>query len=210
MFFNPGVEEAIRVSPCAKAGGVEDVVWTLCAGDCILYDYVYCYLGRRDRFASYLCLIADSADHTDITAAIDKFTFTPLSVYNLIGPPSAKSFFGIILFILASGVQHDCHVYLASLKKYTLPVHGTFEYLVCPHYFAECLIYLALAILSAPRGRGAVLNSTLVTGLVFVGVNLGCTSLLSREWYEDKFGRHSVERKSPSLSLFALVSGISY
>lgn len=106
-----------------------------------------------------------------------------------------KSFFGFLLFILASGMQHDCHVYLASLKKYTLPAHSVFETLVCPHYFAECIIYLALAIMSAPRGRGVVLNTTMVTGLLFVGSCLGCSSLMSREWYENKFGRHTMERE---------------
>lgn len=92
-------------------------------------------------------------------------------------------------------MQHDCHVYLASLKKYTLPAHSVFETLVCPHYFAECIIYLALAIMSAPRGRGVVLNTTMVTGLLFVGSCLGCSSLMSREWYENKFGRHTMERE---------------
>jgi 3-oxo-5-alpha-steroid 4-dehydrogenase 3 / polyprenol reductase len=115
-------------------------------------------------------------------------------VYNLIGPPSAKSFFGVLLFIFGSGLQHDCHAYLASLEKYTLPVHAAFDMLVCPHYFAECLIYLSLAIISAPSGHGPV-NITMMTVLVFVGVNLGVTSMISREWYEAKFGKKAVERE---------------
>lgn len=150
------------------------------------------------------CCAINRADHDGPLVAIDKFDFTISSVHSLIGPPSAKSFFGILLFILASGMQHDCHTYLASLKKYTLPAHPAFDLIVCPHYFAECVIYLALAIMSAPRGRGVVLNTTMVTGLLFVGSCLGCSSLMSREWYEGKFGRHTVEREflSFSLSLF--------
>lgn len=100
-------------------------------------------------------------------------------------------------------MQHDCHAYLASLKKYTLPAHPAFDMIVCPHYFAECVIYLALAIMSAPRGRGVVLNTTMVTGLLFVGSCLGCSSLMSREWYEGKFGRHTVEREFLFLSPFS-------
>ncbi|KAH8144988.1 uncharacterized protein LAJ45_11008 [Morchella importuna] len=129
------------------------------------------------------------------TAAINKFNFTPMNLYNLVGPPSLKSLFGIILFLLGSGIQHDTHVYLATLKKYTLPTGPFFDSLLCPHYAAECLIYLALSLLSAPRGVGMPVNGTVLAGLVFVVVNLGCSSLSTREWYIQKFGRHSVEHR---------------
>jgi len=128
------------------------------------------------------------------TDAIDAFKFTPMSLYSLVGPPSAKSFIGVIFFIFGSGFQHDCHAYLASLEKYTLPVHPAFQRLVCPHYFAECLVYLGLAIMSAPRGGGPF-NVTMLTALIFVGVNLGVTSMLNREWYIEKFGEKSMEER---------------
>jgi len=115
-----------------------------------------------------------------------------MNVYSLVGPPSAKSFIGVLFFIIGSGIQHDCHAYLASLEKYTLPVHPAFQRLVCPHYFAECLVYLGLAVMSAPRGRGPF-NVTMLTALIFVGVNLGVTSMLNREWYMGKFGEKSME-----------------
>ena len=123
--------------------------------------------------------------------AIDGFGFSLRKVYALVGPPSAKSFVGVLLFMMGSGLQFDCHAYLASLAKYTLPVHPAFQWLVCPHYFAECLIYTGLAIMSAPRGRGPV-NVTVMTALVFSAVNLGVTSLLNRDWYEEKFGKKAV------------------
>ncbi|KAG0633274.1 hypothetical protein HOY80DRAFT_644235 [Tuber brumale] len=126
------------------------------------------------------------------TDAIDAFKVTPTSLYSLVGPPSAKSFIGVILFIIGSGFQHDCHVYLASLEKYTLPVHPAFQRLVCPHYFAECLVYLGLAIMSAPKGGGPF-NVTMLTALIFVGVNLGVSSMMNREWYIGKFGEKSME-----------------
>jgi len=128
------------------------------------------------------------------TDAIDGFDFSLGKVYALVGPPSAKSFAGVLLFIMGSGLQFDCHAYLASLEKYTLPVHPAFQKLVCPHYFAECLIYVGFAIMSAPRGRGPV-NVTVMTALVFSAVNLGVTSLVNREWYEGKFGKKAVEGK---------------
>lgn len=98
-----------------------------------------------------------------------------------------------MLFILASGVQHDCHAYLASLKKYSVPEHPIFRHLVCPHYFVECLIYLALAIVAAPSGR--LVNWTIMCALVFVGVNLGVTADGTKSWYMQKFGAESMSGK---------------
>ena len=99
----------------------------------------------------------------------------------------------IPLFILASGIQHDCHTYLASLPKYTLPMHPIFQVLVCPHYTAECVIYLSLAIISAPRG--AVINKTMFTAFLFVSTNLAVTASMTKEWYERKFGKELVAKR---------------
>lgn len=104
--------------------------------------------------------------------------------------PSLKTLLGIPIFILASGIQHDCHAYLASLPKYTLPIHPIFQVLVCPHYLAECLIYLSLAIIGAPRG--AVYNKTILIAFCFVSTNLAVTASASKEWYERRFGQGTV------------------
>lgn len=90
----------------------------------------------------------------DALLSAESVTFTiNLSVLSL------KAIIGIPVFILASGVQHDCHAYLASLPKYTLPIHPIFQSFICPHYTAECLIYLSLAFISAPKG--ALINRTM-------------------------------------------------
>lgn len=107
--------------------------------------------------------------------------------------PSKRTMLCIPLFILASGIQHDCHVYLASLPKYSLPTHPIFQVIVCPHYFAECLIYTSMAFLGAPRG--AWLNKTMASALLFVSVNLGVTASTSKEWYARKFGKERVARR---------------
>ncbi|KAJ5112829.1 hypothetical protein N7532_000874 [Penicillium argentinense] len=70
--------------------------------------------------------------------------------------PSLRTFFCIPLFLVASGMQHDCHHFLFSLKKYTLPDHPIFRAIVCPHYGAECIIYLSLALIGAPGGNGSI------------------------------------------------------
>lgn len=94
------------------------------------------------------------------------------------------------VFLLASGVQHDCHMYLASLPKYTLPMHPAFQVLICPHYTAECLIYLSFAIMGAPGG--ALVNQTLFCAFLFVYVNLSVSASTTKKWYAEKFGKDKV------------------
>ncbi|CAI7598595.1 unnamed protein product [Penicillium glandicola] len=105
--------------------------------------------------------------------------------------PSLRTFFLIPLFLVASGLQHDSHHYLYSLKKYALPEHPMFRGVVCPHYGAECVVYLSLALLAAPRGEWV--NKTMLSCLAFVAVNLGLTARNTKQWYAQKFGKDSVQ-----------------
>ncbi|OJJ47659.1 hypothetical protein ASPZODRAFT_15109 [Penicilliopsis zonata CBS 506.65] len=116
-----------------------------------------------------------------------KLSFDDIKLSNV---PSLRTFFCLPLFLMASGLQHDCHHYLFSLKKYTLPTHPLFRGIICPHYTAECIIYLSLALLAAPKGE--FINKTLVTCLLFVAVNLGITAKSTKTWYMQKFGDESV------------------
>ena len=104
--------------------------------------------------------------------------------------PSIRTILNMPIFILASGVQHDCHTYLASLPRYTLPVHPLFNTFVCPHYTAECLIYLSLAFISAPNGFWV--NQTMFSAFIFTSVNLSITASNTKDWYAKKFGRDKV------------------
>ncbi|KAK3391974.1 hypothetical protein B0T20DRAFT_396588 [Sordaria brevicollis] len=94
--------------------------------------------------------------------------------------PGFKTLVGIVMFGYASINQYRCHRHLAGLNKYSLPELGLFRYLVCPHYFCECLVYLSLAIIAAPKGE--LLNKTLLGALAFVVVNLGVTASGTRKW----------------------------
>ncbi|CZT20592.1 related to 3-oxo-5-alpha-steroid 4-dehydrogenase [Ramularia collo-cygni] len=124
-----------------------------------------------------------------------KFTINDLTLTG----PNPRTIVGILIFILSSGMQHDCHAYLASLKKtpkgenkseYRLPDHPAFHISLTPHYFAECLIYTSLSILAAPQGEW--LNWTFVAALFFVVVNLGVTADGTRKWYREKFGQEAI------------------
>jgi 3-oxo-5-alpha-steroid 4-dehydrogenase 3 len=117
----------------------------------------------------------------------------PISIANLvdISRPSTKTCIAFPLFTLASVVQHDCHVYLAGLEKYTLPQRHLFRFVVCPHYTSECIIYVAIAIVAAPEGQA--FNRTVLAGLAFVVSNLAVTADSTWKWYAERFGSSSLE-----------------
>lgn len=156
----------------------------------------------------YTSLSEPECKRTDpIVAALVSHTYTWRDL--AFGGVDLRTYFSIILFILASGIQHDCHAYLASLKQkppttdtdhnkdditpqdsYKLPQHPAFTHLIAPHYTAECLIYLSIALFAAPPGR--YINWTMFCALVFVVVNLGVTAHGTKKWYEARFGEESV------------------
>ena len=107
--------------------------------------------------------------------------------------PSPRTIMFLPVFLIASGIQYDCHCYLASLKEYTLPSHAAFLHVVCPHYLAECAIYLCLVFLAAPKGE--LVNKTLLAGLVFVVVNLGVSAGITKQWYIRKLGEENVQHR---------------
>ncbi|KAF4986670.1 hypothetical protein FDECE_15841 [Fusarium decemcellulare] len=99
----------------------------------------------------------------------------------------------LALYVVACLKQNQCHRHLARLKKYTLPSEGWFEYLICPHYTAECLLYFAIAWVAAPPGQ--LLNKTVLCGVLFVAMNLGSTAHGTKKWYVNKFGADKVAGK---------------
>ncbi|GIZ40346.1 hypothetical protein CKM354_000368900 [Cercospora kikuchii] len=133
------------------------------------------------------------------TSAIQKHEFSSQDI--VFSPPSFRTFVGFLVFILASGFQHDCHAYLASLKTggqstnaYRMPGHPAWNVSLTPHYLAECLIYLAIAIVAAPAGH--ILNVTMLCALIFVAVNLGVTADGTKKWYTQKFGAEQTQGRA--------------
>jgi 3-oxo-5-alpha-steroid 4-dehydrogenase 3 len=94
------------------------------------------------------------------------------------------------IYFWAWSKQHQCHAQLATLKKYSLPNEGLFQFLICPHYTCECLIYITIAFIAAPEGR--FFNGPALCGAVFVLANLGATALGTRRWYAEKFGADKI------------------
>ncbi|KAI9653752.1 MAG: hypothetical protein M1821_006947 [Bathelium mastoideum] len=122
--------------------------------------------------------------------------------------PTLRTFLTLPVFLLASGAQNDAHRYLASLRApsakkpstpasappvYKLPEHPLFHRIVCPHYTAEGIIYVALAVIAAPEGRWV--NGTLTCAMLFAVANLAVTADGAKRWYEARFGEGSVRGK---------------
>lgn len=191
--------EASRDYLSGQSIQVEDVVCPLAAWYSVLFGARYFVLDRRSRYVAAslgairglliaiwnILTVRPSADALlsaeSVASSISMSALSP------------KAIIGIPIFILASGIQHDCHAYLASLPKYTLPIHPIFQSFICPHYTAECLLYLSLAFIAAPQG--ALINRTMFTAFVFVSANLTVTAATSKEWYERKFGKEAVAHR---------------
>ena len=125
---------------------------------------------------------------------MDGFEFTVETVKALVfSAPSLRQVLGVALWAFSSGVQHDAHVHLASLKKYSLPTHPVFKSLVCPHYTAEVGIYTGMAVMAA--GEGEWVNKTIMSVVVFVVAALGGQAAGQKKWYKEKFGEKCMDGK---------------
>ncbi len=109
------------------------------------------------------------------------------SVYNASG--AIPMILGLALIVTGSYHQHKCHVILGKLRSiepsgrgtYHIPYGDWFEYVSCPHYFSEVLIYIGMTIClySSP-------NAWLMT--CFVVLNLTVNGHYTHKWYHNKFG----------------------
>jgi 3-oxo-5-alpha-steroid 4-dehydrogenase 3 len=137
---------------------------------------------RKYIFCRRRIVLISIAALESTTLSIQSFEFSK---------PSIKTYLALPLFVLASGVQHDCHAHLSNLQKYSLPDHQFFQWLLCPHYTSESIIYLSLAIVSAPSGQH--FNKTIAMAGVFTTSNLALTAESSRQWYANKFGAEKIK-----------------
>ncbi|GFR28339.1 polyprenol reductase [Trichonephila clavata] len=106
---------------------------------------------------------------------------------------------GIILFISAFVLQYKTAVALASLRKtgnkvtstkHHLPSSGFFEYVSCPHYFAEIIMYLSGCIILS----GKSFSWWLVC--LWTVCNQTLTGLMSHYWYKETFKNYPNKRKA--------------
>ncbi|KAJ2787491.1 hypothetical protein GGI15_000678 [Coemansia interrupta] len=98
--------------------------------------------------------------------------------------------FGFALYIYASVHQWRCHHILYRLRRrslrkgsgYAIPSGDLFEYVVCPHFLCEILVYVAIWIVSGFQA------TTLLWTIGWTAINLGITARETRKWYIETFG----------------------
>lgn len=108
--------------------------------------------------------------------------------------------FGLALFLWASWNQHVIAKQFAKLRqdksgniqdtKHHIPHGGLFEYVSCPHYFCEILIYFSMNVMFAFQ------NTMMVWLFIFVLVNQLISGHFSHVWYRERFPKYPKSRKS--------------
>nr|CAH0102226.1 unnamed protein product [Daphnia galeata] len=105
--------------------------------------------------------------------------------------------FGTILFALAYYHQHIAHVTLANLRKdpknkqkHSLPKGGLFNYVSCPNFLCEIIIYAALYIILGFRHYPWALIT------LFVLTNQIMTATVAQNWYKSKFKEFPKTRRA--------------
>jgi len=95
------------------------------------------------------------------------------------------------VFVWAWRHQFTAHKILARTKRqsvgggYGVPQGDWFDYISCPHYAAECLIYLSLvAILGTHHTTGLFIASWVVSNQIIVAI-------LSHQWYLKNYPHYS-------------------
>ncbi|XP_025942209.1 polyprenol reductase isoform X2 [Apteryx rowi] len=107
---------------------------------------------------------------------------------------------GIVMYIWASLHQHRCLVILANLRKsksgkvvnlsHSIPFGDWFERVSCPHYFAELLIYVSMAITLGFH------NVTWWFVVMYVLFSQALTAVLCHEFYQNRFSSYPKHRKA--------------
>lgn len=102
--------------------------------------------------------------------------------------------FGIFMW----GWLHQllCHAILGSLREdrradeYVIPHGDWFEYVSCPHYFAEIVIYAGILVASGGS------DITLWLLFMFVVANLFLAAAETQRWYCRKFDNYPQSRRA--------------
>ncbi|XP_009068919.1 PREDICTED: polyprenol reductase, partial [Acanthisitta chloris] len=107
---------------------------------------------------------------------------------------------GVMMYIWASLHQHRCLTILSNLRKsksgkvvslsHSVPFGDWFESVSCPHYFAELLIYVSMAITLGFH------NVTWWCVVMYVLCNQALAAVLCHEFYEQNFSSYPKHRKA--------------
>ncbi|XP_052797104.1 polyprenol reductase-like isoform X1 [Mya arenaria] len=107
---------------------------------------------------------------------------------------------GVSVFLWASWHQNRAVNQFAKLRqnksgsventRHHIPHGGLFQFVSCPHYTMEIIIYLSLCIITAFQ------NNMLVALFVFVLINQVVTGYFTHAWYKETFKNYPKDRKA--------------
>lgn len=126
----------------------------------------------------------------------NKYSLNDL-INNLVTKRRAIAF---VLFIYASHYQQKCHIILANLRKdkagrviteqHYVPSGGLFEYLSCPHFLLETILYFIIILVQE-------FNFTywsLIFALVLSTQTIN--AITEHKWYKRKYKEYPKERRA--------------
>uniref|UniRef100_A0A0K2TH51 Polyprenal reductase n=2 Tax=Lepeophtheirus salmonis TaxID=72036 RepID=A0A0K2TH51_LEPSM len=118
-----------------------------------------------------------------------------LNLYNF----SLRHLIGSIVFLAAWQIQFNAHKTFAHLKRkqllsgdpvYSIPYGSSFNYVSCPHYSAEIVLYASVAGICGFR------HTTMNVVALWVLINQTITGLMSHHWYLKSFNGYPTSRKA--------------
>eukprot|EP00090_Calanus_glacialis_P009342 TRINITY_DN17721_c0_g1_i3.p1 TRINITY_DN17721_c0_g1~~TRINITY_DN17721_c0_g1_i3.p1 ORF type:complete len:307 (-),score=74.95 TRINITY_DN17721_c0_g1_i3:117-1037(-) len=141
-------------------------------------------------FAHYFC--AGSGYVCEAPGFVSGSSFS--STLTMSSLPISSLIFSL-LFIIAWCYQLETHKIFAQLKisnpnKHSMPEGSLFNYVSCPHYMCEIIIYTCLMLILGPAHRTGVMVWAWVT------INQVIAATMSHRWYLTKFDDYPKNRKA--------------
>ena len=85
------------------------------------------------------------------------------------------------------------HLSQVGTSTYAMPTQGWFQYVSCPHYFAELLIYISFMLMAGWNGGGP--SQGYVVALHWVFANQALVAGHTHAWYKSKFEDYPLSRR---------------
>ncbi|KAI8108235.1 hypothetical protein M9434_006264 [Picochlorum sp. BPE23] len=107
-----------------------------------------------------------------------------------------REIMGVVICLLGQLVQSHSHYILSTLgkskntRRYVIPRGGLFQFVSCPHYFGEIVLYVGLAL----TGTEGTLSGWYPC--VWVVLNLILAARMTHAWYKEHFKTYPATRKA--------------
>ncbi|XP_068221089.1 polyprenol reductase [Palaemon carinicauda] len=151
------------------------------------YMNILHYIVGHTHYIGAIALLVSEAPGFDSDSL--GITFTAVEFHHILG---------FILYLLGFTIQHQSLQILAGLRKnskkgvkhaHRMPEGGMFEFLSCPHMFAEVLVYIGILIVLQAHTGWLVVTVWVISNQIQV-------ALMNHSWYLDTFKDYPKHRKA--------------